>query len=360
MTESIRKALNILLTGAGAPGTRGTIFALRRNPDETPLKIIGVDIRKDVVGKYWVDNFHTVPPPEDPGYIDAINDICHKNSIDVVIPQTTRETSKLSKTFQDMKARVTVSKASAIEKANDKYELLRVCEKLGIPIPHSLLANSEDELNAAAEELGYPKVPIVVKPPVSFGSRGFRVLREGTTWNAKRFLQEKPNAIEISLRELVSILESRGEKVDFPRLLVSEYLPGNEYSVDAFAGEKVSVAIPRLRKEIVNGISFRTSLEYRKDIIESSLKTAAALGLRYSFGFQFKLDASGVPKILECNPRVQGTMAASVFSGVNVIWLAVREAIGEPVESIPPVLSGSEFYRYWGGLGTIGDSYDEI
>ncbi|MGH2639410.1 MAG: ATP-grasp domain-containing protein, partial [Rhabdochlamydiaceae bacterium] len=145
---------------------------------------------------------------------------------------------------------------------------------------------------------------------------------------------------------------TRGEA--FPELLVTEFLPGEEYTVDAFRGSKVSVAIPRQRKQIVNGISFRTTLEYRKDVIEYSLKMAESLDLRYAFGFQFKLDRNRVPKILECNPRVQGTMVASIFSGVNVIWLSVREAIGEPVGSIPKKLEESEFYRFWGGLGISG------
>ena len=312
-----------------------------------------------MVGKYWVDGFHKVPPPEDRGYIEAINEICNLESIDVVIPQTTREIARLSKTVKRVNSKVTVSPASAIETANNKYELVKVCQKIGIPAPRCRLVNSARELKDASEELGYPKSSVVVKPPVSYGSRGFRVLREGTTWNASRFLKEKPNAIEISLEEIISIL-SNDPVMDFPELIVSEYLPGNEYSIDAFVGEKVSVAIPRLRKEIVNGISFRTSLESRKDIMDYTLRAAKEIGLRFTFGFQFKLDSEGIPKILECNPRVQGTMAASVFSGVNVIWMAVREAIGEPVSTLPSSLMKSEFYRYWGGLGTFGDSFEEI
>jgi len=276
-----------------------------------------------------------------------------------VIPQTTRETAKLSKTLELVSAKVTVSGASAIERANNKYELLKTCQKIEIPTPESQLVSSEEELKQAAEKLGYPKNPVVVKPPVSFGSRGFRVLRDSTTWNVKRFLSEKPNATEISLQNLISIL-TRDQSLDFPQLIVSEFLPGAEYSVDAFLGDKISAAIPRLRKEIVNGISFRTSLEYRKDITEYTLKAARELGLRYAFGFQFKMDASGIPKVLECNPRVQGTMAASVFSGINVIWMSVREAMGEKVENLPSILLNSEFYRYWGGLGTMGESFDEI
>ncbi|MDG6923244.1 MAG: ATP-grasp domain-containing protein [Nitrososphaerota archaeon] len=208
-----------------------------------------------------------------------------------------------------------------------------------------------------AKELGYPGKPVVVKPQVSFGSRGFRVLREGSSWDVRRFLAEKPNSAEMTLEDLTQIL-SRGDS--FPELLVTQFLSGNEYTVDVFSGANVSVAIPRLRKEIVNGISFRTSLEYRRDIINYSLKLAESLDLRYAFGFQFKLDADGTPKILECNPRVQGTMVASVFSGVNIIWMSVREAMGYPTKTIPKNLKTSEFYRYWGGLGNSGNSSNEI
>jgi carbamoyl-phosphate synthase large subunit len=323
------------------------------------IKVTGVDMKNDVIGKYWVDKFRVVPKPEDDDYVDRINEICSNDDIDVMIPQTTRETAKLSKTYESIDAEVVVSNASSIERGNNKYELLKVCKELDIPIPESHLARSNEGLMQAARELGYPSKAVVVKPPVSFGSRGFRVLREGTSWTAKRFLSEKPNATDITLDDLIMIL-ARNNHGDFPELIVSEYLPGSEYSVDAFMGKKVAVAIPRLRKEIVNGISFRTSLEYRKDIMENTLKAARALGLSYAFGFQFKLDNFGVPKVLECNPRVQGTMVASLFSGVNVIWMSVREAIHQPLDSVPRVLQKSEFYRYWGGLALNDSEPQEI
>jgi carbamoyl-phosphate synthase large subunit len=351
--------LNILLTGVGAPGTRGTLFALKQNSDGVKLRVIGVDLNEDVIGKYWVDKFLVVPPPEDDGYVDRINEICSSEDIDVVIPQTTRETAKLSKIFEKIDAEVVVASVSAIERANNKFELLKLCSELKIPCPEFGLIRSDNELVQVAKRLGYPSNPVVVKPPVSFGSRGFRVLREGTSWNSKRFLAEKPNAIEITLDDLSKIL-SRDQDGYFPELLVTEYLPGDEYSVDAFIGEKAEVAIPRLRKIIVNGISFRTSLEYRNDIMENTLKAAKVLDLKYAFGFQFKLDDHDIPKVLECNPRVQGTMAASVFSGVNVIWMSVREAIHHPVDIGQKILQKSEFYRYWGGLGTSENGFGEI
>lgn len=351
------KTLNVLLTGVGAPGTKGTIYALKNNHDKVRIKITGVDMKDDVIGKYWVNKFYQVPAPENEDYVEKVNKICAKESIGVIIPQTTRETAVLSKNISKVKSKITVSNASPIEKANNKYELMKLCRELGIPCPDFFLVKSVEEMRQRAYELGYPGKPVVVKPQVSFGSRGFRVLREGTSWDLKRYLSEKPNSTEISLDELVKILE-RGDS--FTELLVTQFLPGSEYTVDAFSGDKVSVAIPRLRKEIVNGISFRTSLDYRKDIIDYSLKLSKALGLHYAFGFQFKLDSDGTPNILECNPRVQGTMVASLFSGVNVIWMSVREALGYPLKFIPKKLKSSEFYRYWGGLGTTGKEFDEI
>jgi carbamoyl-phosphate synthase large subunit len=349
------RRINVLLTGVGAPGTKGTLYALKKNQDKVRVNVIGVDLKEDVIGKYWVSKFYQVPPPENEEYIERINKICSKESIDMIVPQTTRETAILSKNLSRMESKVTVSGAMAIEKANNKYELMESCKELGIPVPDFFLIKSIEELRQRVSELGYPETPVVVKPPVSFGSRGFRVLRETSTWDTMRFLSEKPNSTEASLDELSKILGD-----SFPELLVTQFLPGSEYTVDAFSGSKVSVAIPRIRKEIVNGISFRTSLDYRKDIMDYSLRLAKSLGLQYAFGFQFKLDEEGTPRILECNPRVQGTMVASVFSGVNVIWMSVREGLGYPVRSIPK-LKNSEFYRYWGGLGTIGkSSFEEI
>ena len=351
----------MLLTGVGAPGTRGTIYALKKNSDKVKIRLVGTDLKPDTIGRLWVDTFHKVPPPESEEYIDEINRICKEDHVDVILPQTTRETQAFSQDLSKVSTPVTVSGWDAIKRANNKFELMKACEKLGIPCPKFHLVWALADLIDRAEELGYPDKAVVVKPPVSFGSRGFRVLRENTSWTIRRFLSEKPTSTEITLDELSKIL-TRDKHVDFPQLLVTEFLPGKEYSVDAFAGRNVSIAIPRIRKEIVNGISFVTSLEYRKDITEYTLKTAAELGLRFAFGFQFKLDYSDVPKMLECNPRVQGTMVASVFSGANVIWMSVMEALGEPPTYAPSKLRGSEFYRFWGGVGvsSAGEMLGEI
>lgn len=346
-----RKTVSILLTGVGAPGTRGTMYALRENADGTKVRIHGTDIKHDAIGRFWSDKFSTLPPPEDPTYLEEINRLCVEDGIDLVLPQTTRETVALSSARRKLKVPVAVSSASAVSVANDKSKLLAVFRRLGLPFPEFSVVRGMAELERKARLLGYPSVPVVVKPTVSYGSRGFRVLSESTSWDRNRFLTDKPSASEVTLDQLRATL-ARGSGA-FPELLVTEYLPGIEYSVDAFIGKRAEVAIPRRRDEIVNGISFRTTVEHRDDVTRATLEAAKSIGLRFAFGFQFKLSQQGIPKVLECNPRVQGTMVASVFSGVNVIWMAVREALGDTSPVSVEETRTPTFTRFWGGLATL-------
>lgn len=356
--------LKLLLTGAGAPGTRGALYALHHNPDGIRIRTVGTDVKTGVLARHWLDSLYQVPAPEEAGYLEALLALCTKESVDLVIPQTTRELAVFARhkaAFEAQGTRVMVSSLPAIAVANNKAALLKVAQELQLPHPAFVLTRSRQELVDAARQLGYPRTPVVVKPPVSNGGRGFRVLRE-EAWDLARFLQEKPSGEEIALDALLAILE-RGtsplQEETWPSLLVTEYLPGDEYSVDAFLGARVQVAVPRLRKEIRSGISFANELEYRADLMQASIALGRRIGLRYAVGFQFKLDEDGQPKLLECNPRVQGTMVASLFGGANVIWMGVKEALGELVDWVPP-LQPASFHRFWGGVGFDGAHVDEI
>lgn len=359
VVSSSKRAVNLIITGAGAPGIRGTIYAVRQNAERRPVRIVGLDTDPCAVGRYLTDAFQTVPAPEDPSYIDELRRICQAESIDIILPQTTREIERLSRVRDVLSAqgiRVMVSDAVAIEAANNKWNLLTQFKALGLSVPQCRLAKNEQDLIAACEELGYPELPIAIKPPVSNGMRGVRILRE-EAWDVRRFLIEKPGGLESTLEDLLKILR-RGP--GWPELLVTEYLPGPEYSVDAFMGSKLQVAVPRLRQAIRTGITFRSRTELRDDMVTTTLQAARHMGLQYAFGFQFKMDRAGAPQVLECNPRIQGTMVASMFSGANVIWFGIKELLGEPVEKLDESLQPSSFHRFWGGVGVVDGVAHEI
>lgn len=341
---------NILITGGGAPGIVGTIYALKKgDPD---IRIITADIKDNVVGKYISDAFYLIPKPDNIHFIERIEEIVDKEEIDVILPQVEDELSVLS--CHNFGIPVVVSSPETIRLSGNKQELSFVAEVLDIPLPRFMVATDKESFIIAAEELGYPDKKVVVKPPQSSGMRGFRILSD-RPWDSKRFIEEKPNRVEITLEGFLDIFDK-----DLPKLMLMEDLPGDEYTVDCFRGRGGFVAIPRLRENIRTGITFDTKVVLDNKLIKYSRELANRLDLKYCFGFQFKCDNKGLPRLIECNPRVQGTMVVSMFGGFNIIYNSVREALDMDVDMENINLKEISFRRYWGGIAVDGDKIEEI
>lgn len=346
------KPLTVLVTGVGAPGTWGTLHSLRANPTGLEVRAIGSDMSAENAGRYLVDEFYVLPKPSEEGYLGELLDVCSRSHATIVLPQTTAETAFLA-AHGDVLAREGVALVAppgdVIAVANSKAELLQAAKAAGVAVPPTYVCRSSADVSRAADMLGYPHKPFVVKPAVSSGSRGFRVVRPNPT-SLEQFLNEKPDSTLTTLEQVLEVLASG----NMPDMLASEFLPGPEYSVDIFCSADRFEAVPRKRTSIRTGISNVTDLVDEPDMIEQSERIARAIGLTGVFGFQFKETADGKFRLLECNPRVQGTMVASLLSGFNMVWAGVCHAKGWPI-AIPGVETRSgTFYRYWAGLGTTG------
>lgn len=340
--------LKILVTGAGAPGIKGTLYSLKENSDNRKVIVIGVDAKEEVAGKYLCDKFYKISSADDERFIEELVRICEKEKVNALIPCVTAELLKISsktKIFEEINTKVVVSKPDAIEFANNKHNLMNVAKDLGIPTAKFYLVETFEELLKYGEQVGYP---FVVKPPISNGMRGFRIVYKEVD-RKQAFYKEKPDSSVITISELYDILGD-----NFPELMVMEYLPGKEYSVDVLSSEeKVYCVVPRVREVIRSGITFVGSVEKREDIIKYSELLTLKIGLEYAHGMQFKEDSAGVPKIIEANPRVQGTMVMSTLAGANIIYGAVKLALEERLEEFK-VDWNARFIRYWGGIG-IGE-----
>ncbi len=356
MRKALAIPLRIVVTGAGAPGIRGTLFSLKNNPDAHPVHIIGTDMNPSFVGRHFVHESAVLPAPEDRAYVGELLAVARKADAHVVLPQTTREVLALSRAVECFAAEgiaVAVSHAPHTEQADSKWNLLKQCEAAGIPAPRAILSTSAREFLDAATALGHPDVPIVAKLPHSNGMRGLRVIVEDA-WDVPRFIRDKPSGTEIGLDAFMDMLGKGGP---WPELLVTEFLPGREYTVDVFRGLEGSAAVVRLRRTIRSGITFEAEVLPESPLTVLSCALGDHLALRFAFGFQWKEDEQGVPRILECNPRAQGTMVASTLAGVNIIWLAVREALGvgpsrAELRALRP--QPISFERFWGG-GAVRD-----
>jgi carbamoyl-phosphate synthase large subunit len=349
--------MRILITGCGSPGIAGTIYSLRNNYDNRKVYLIGTDIKDNVVGKYLCDEFHLIPPAFDGDYyLECLLDLAVRKRVNVILPQNTAELWLLAANrneFEIAGIKIVVSNPASIALANNKYKLMNICLSAGIPIPYFCKIYNFKQLKEYAVEFGWPKKKIVIKPLVSNGQRGFRIIDENINLK-KMFYEEKPTNVFTNMDSLFKIL---GKK--FPPLLLTEYLPGEEYTVDVFRNKQIT-AIPRKRILIRSGITFNCKVEKNEQIIKYSKKLAELLDLKYCFGFQFKMDENGIPKILEANPRVQGTMITSTFAGANILYSAVKAVMGEKIPSFN-IDWNTKLIRYWGALNVRNNGvFDKV
>ena len=136
-----------------------------------------------------------------------------------------------------------------------------------------------------------------------------------------------------------------------------EFLPGKEYSVDMYVGSKKIFSLPRCRKCISSGISHSTYLEKNEYLIKLSSLFARHINYEGILGMQFKDDLHGKPMILECNPRVQGSMVISTISGANLIKMAIEEKLTNKINHNCKINWNTSFERYYGGYGFIKNKY---
>lgn len=336
--------VNILMTGAGAPGAAGILQCLQQHPS---FRVIAADANAGAIGRHLVKDFEVIPLAGSPSFIDSMLAICRERDIHIILPLVTKELIPLSqhiKEFELAGARMVISPSASLEIANDKSKLYQFLQWRGIDVPEFRVVETIEQFETATKELSYPEKTICFKPSVSNGSRGFRVISHDMNEHHLLF-NEKPNARYISYNDAIRVLSLHA----FPELLVSEYLPGEEYSADCLAkkGETI-IAVPRLRKRMINGISVEGEFTKDEEIIAYCTTIIHALQLHGNIGIQVKRSAAGKFLILEINPRVQGTVSAALGAGINLPVLAIKQELNLPVRDEDlQVKWGVRFSRHW-------------
>lgn len=166
---------------------------------------------------------------------------------------------------------------------------------------------------------GKAPIPAFAKPDAGGGAKGAFPIR--------------------TARELV-LAEERG-------LLLTEYLPGDEYTVDCasdLSGALLFAGV-RLRGSVGRSISLGTKGVRETEIEGLVLAIAGELRIEGPWFAQFKRDARGRAVLLEVNARGGGSAGLARFAGVNIPLLSVFLFQGCPVE-IPRTREGVVMVRY--------------
>lgn len=307
---------NILITGIGAPGAVSIIKHIKKNAPYN--KIVGTDSDiKYCAAKSYVDEYFQISKATDENFLTDLLHAVKKYKIEYIISLVTDELHILSKNKDLLKSyniNIYISDYETIKIVTNKYFLYESL-KNNINLPkYKLVELKNIFLNLT--EFDYPNKNVCFKPLTYDGARGFRVITDKID-RLKELITQKPYNFYISIEELKILFEQSNYNCE---VLLSEYLPGTEYTVDTFVKnnnlESISI---RERIKLKDHISF-VGKTVKNEYIENQVSIInSKFNFDGSIGYQFKNDEYDTPKLLECNPRLQGATILSCQNNYDYI-----------------------------------------
>ena len=228
----------------------------------------------------------------------------------------------IARGLQEAGCKILGTSVDSIDDAEDRDLFHSIMDKLGIPMPESMMASDLEGAIACADKLGYP---LIIRPSFVLGGRGMEVIYD-----------------EIMLKEYVA--KAVGVTPDRPLYLDRFLCRALECEADALSDGK-DVFIPAIMQHIElagihsgdsacvlppEGISDTvkaTILDYTRRIAEE-LKVVGLMNM------QFAVEDEKV-YVIEANPRASRTVPlVSKVAGTQMAPIATRLMLGETVKSL--------------------------
>ena len=221
--------------------------------------------------------------------------------------------------------RIPLAKYETLALARNKFNLLTHAQKLGIFCPKTFMVKSFGDIQRGAIELSFP---MVFKPITSTGGHGIRYVL------TKESLEEHYHEM------------SR----EYDAFLMQEYIPGNEYfGVSVIFNERHQMRSAFVHRKLrqypaTGGVSTcAVSVKFPRllELVESLL---ASLDWYGSANIEFKIDErDNMPKLMEVNPHLWGSLQLAIASGVNIPYLLYQLAMKGDIQPQFEYKSGVKF-----------------
>ncbi len=221
----------------------------------------------------------------DTNFFKVFNKMLNKFKIDYIIPTHDIISTFLMKNKNKIMSTIICSPLETCETAMSKIKTFKKLKSKNY-IPK--IYNIKDKI----------EFPVFLKPDVGAGSKGTFVVN--------------------NIEEL---------KIKYNKdILISEYLPGKEITVDCFTDRNRNLLFigPRTRERITTGVSFNSkNIKLTKEIERIAKDLNETFIFRGMWFFQLKKDINNKYKLMEFCIRPAGTMALYRQTGINFAALSI-------------------------------------
>ena len=261
--------------------------ALRNCKD---FELIGATSADDHSEMVFQRLFTNLPFVDDPGFIDAINNVIALCAADFIYPAHDSVMLKLTQEQHHIKAFVVTSPLNTVEICRDKKKTYRFLKQFDCDF-------LPDVYESPSEVWQYP---VFAKPAVGQGSQGVKMIYDPC--------------------EFIEVTSGEQDYV------ICENLPGAEFTVDCFTDKdgELRYVGQRTRERIRNGIAVRSEFVPTEDYVwHMAHQINNYMYFNGAWFFQIKMDENNRYKLLEIAPRIAGTMGLSRNRGVNLPLLTL-------------------------------------
>src|SRR5436190_3207101 len=286
----------------------GSAIAVIRSLGRAGMHVIAADHERRSTGfrsRYSVERLVYPNPASDPlAVVELLRDRAAAGDLDLIVPVTDELMLPLAaarERFAGLCA-LAIPDDAALATAADKAATVRLAERLGVPVPQSVLVQNSEEALSAAPQLGWP---VVLKPATSFQ------LRDGM---GERFSVAYADGPEM-LKARMDALAGRCS------VLLQEYCAGEGSGVELLLenGRPLMTFQHRRLHEvpITGGASaLRESVAHEPELVAHAVRLLGAMSWTGLAMVEFRVGARG-PLLMEVNGRVWGSLPLAVRSGVD-------------------------------------------
>jgi predicted ATP-grasp superfamily ATP-dependent carboligase len=347
MADTITAKLKKVLV---TDGDNRAALAITRSLGKSGYDVyVASENKKNLAGssRYCVKNLSYSNPNKNPDrFRTDIVQLVIRNKIDILMPaaeMTTRECMKIKKEIKHL-CKIPFQSYDSVDIAASKYDVLKLAEKLQIPIPETYYLHSYEELEDAyrfCHKIGYP---IVIK-----ASRSRVKLAD----NEKNFSTQ----YAYNPSDLKHIILGSG-KAFFP-LLLQERIQGSGIGIFTCYNKGEGIAYfshRRIReKPPSGGVSvLRESITINKELKEYAAKLLKALEWHGVAMVEFKKDVKrGGYKLMEINGRFWGSLQLAIDAGVDFPLLLARISTDQSVQPVEKYNINVRTRWLWGDIDAL-------
>lgn len=270
-------------------------------------KVLTTDVVMASAACRHADECFRVPHTGRIEYVPALLDIVERQNVGLIVPLTDldlRSLARQKERFDKVGCQVMVGSEEAVRLCRDKAQTNKMLQHQGLATITTLTLEQFHQ---------HPFYPCFVKPVGGSAGVGTGLIH--------------------SARELKAHMATFGQL-----LLVQEYLPGQEYTIDVYVTRSgvIRCIVPRHRLVVRSGEVEKAITAKDDELIEATRKLVGGLkDLWGAFCCQCRRPPGRPPRFFEINPRFGGGVPLSIAAGANLPAYLLQDVLERPFDQQP-------------------------